>query len=390
MSRTTAVQIANAAAGAAGSKEHKRFQQLLERIEKARQRLSDWQQQLPLFAQAHAVQIKPRKAHLATLNRGWALELEQVLLGRKWSQAERDTLQQWITRLVIRLLDDTDSPDNELAALYQRMTGMTPEEEEARHTAEVKAMLEEASGLDLGEDTPGSLDELLERAQQGMREQQQARADGQDGAPDEPHMEGQRPASARRRKRTAAQQKADAEAARVTQTCKEVYRKLAAALHPDRAAATATDEERALRGDRMAQANAAYEAGDLLALLTLQLQIEQIDLSRAAQLPDEQVRHFNRVLQQQLKELEADILERERAFCMGYGYGASKRIDPNKLADWIKEETRELLAEEATLKHDQRMLRADPSGTKRLLKELAHQMREQERVRELLFRGGWG
>ena len=140
----------------------------------------------------------------------------------------------------------------------------------------------------------------------------------------------------------------------------------------------------------MAQANAAYEAGDLLALLTLQLQIEQIDLSRATQLPDEQIRHFNRVLQQQLKELEADVLERERAFCAGYGYGARSRIDPNKLLVWIKEETQQLLAEEATLMHDRRILQKDPSGAKRLLKDIAMQMREQERVRELLFSGGWG
>lgn len=402
MHRPTAVQLAKAAAAGANaaiSKEHKRFQQLLERIEKARQRLAAWQEQLPLFAKAHETQVRPLITRLSVLIRAWTLELEQLMLGYKWSKAEMQTLERMLADLVDEALEEAEGTDEELRALYMRLHGRSPEEAEAARLAEMKAMLEKTSGLDLGDEAPESMDDLMRRAQAGMQERKasqarEAGADPHNGKPEgegddaadlfgQPAQTGQRVRKAR--KPSAAQQRAQAEAARVTQTVKDVFRKLAAALHPDRAGPDASDEERALRGERMARANAAYAAGDLLALLTLQLQIEQVDLAQAAKLPDEQVRHFNRLLNEQLKELEADVGERERAFCQGYGYAPHRRPDPNKLTDWLKDEVRELQTTEARLKYDQRTLRSDPVGAKRLLKQIGAEMRLDDHMEELLF-----
>ena len=75
----------------------------------------------------------------------------------------------------------------------------------------------------------------------------------------------------------------------------------------------------------MQRANAAYEAGDLLALLELQLQIEQVDLAHAANVAAEQVRHFNKVLAEQLRErgrgfetIEQAFTDDDRAITAGY------------------------------------------------------------------------
>jgi hypothetical protein len=59
-----------------------------------------------------------------------------------------------------------------------------------------------------------------------------------------------------------------------TKAVREIYRKLASELHPDRESDAA---ERARKTELMQKVNKAYEARDLLALLELQLRIEQID-----------------------------------------------------------------------------------------------------------------
>ena len=68
MKRNTSLDIASAASAAAGGKalspEHKRFQTLLGKIDKARERLQTWQQKLPLFAQMHEAQAAPVLARL--------------------------------------------------------------------------------------------------------------------------------------------------------------------------------------------------------------------------------------------------------------------------------------------------------------------------------------
>ena len=54
----------------------------------------------------------------------------------------------------------------------------------------------------------------------------------------------------------------------------------------------------------MQQANQAYQADDLLTLLTLQLQTEQIDGQHLASLPDTRLNHYNQVLGEQLQVLQ--------------------------------------------------------------------------------------
>ena len=59
----------------------------------------------------------------------------------------------------------------------------------------------------------------------------------------------------------------------------------------------------------MQQVNVAYETGDLLALLELQLSIEQIDPDALATLADERLTHFNAVLKEQSERLDDEIFD---------------------------------------------------------------------------------
>jgi hypothetical protein len=355
MTRSTHLDIAKAAVRQ-DTPEHKRFRALIDKIEKSRARLAAWQTQLPLFAQAYIAQAAPLQARLHTTRREFAFELE-VLLARVKSRVDRETVSEQICNVAGGLLDAANPgapPDEPLKALYNRHAPVDFDTEADDDLASMKAMLESISGVDLGDEPVESHEDLLHRAQAKMAEQAQAHAT--------------RPGRKKKAK-TASEKRAEEDERRVSQTVREVYRKLASELHPDRAAPDTPAAERQARTALMQQANAAYEGGDLLALLTLQLKIEQIDLAHAAGVAAEQVRHFNRVLSEQLRELEMEIGGREHAFCASYGLMPERRPDPDKLQPLLKQELREIEFALLELAHTRRLLKGDTAQLKRVLKQ---------------------
>lgn len=163
-------------------------------------------------------------------------------------------------------------------------------------------MLSEVFGLEIDDEHgAASAEELLELAQRQMEErfeEQERLAELREEA-----------RSAKRSKASAA--KADAaqarrqEAAReVGQSLREVYRKLVSALHPDREPDVLERQRKTLLMQRV---NQAYDASDLLALLGLQLEIEQIDAEHMASVTPQRLAHYNQILREQLAELEAEL-----------------------------------------------------------------------------------
>jgi hypothetical protein len=87
------------------------------------------------------------------------------------------------------------------------------------------------TGLDLGDDEGiHSEDDLVERMREGLEQREAARA-----------------ARASRRHKSAAQQKREAEAQQAAQSLREIVRKLASALHPDREPDAAAQDAHARR-----------------------------------------------------------------------------------------------------------------------------------------------
>jgi hypothetical protein len=370
MTKPTRTQLDIAAAAARpASPEHQRFQTLLGKIDKARRRLQAWQEQLPVYAQMHAERVAPLEAELMAARQAWALELEALQGAQRWSRTDAATLSEMICDICGALLDAVGDgePDAEFKALYNRHAKVDFDTEEQQQLDSMKSLLERMSGVDLGDEPVESPEELMRRAHAKVADQAQQAQEA---------LAGKRRKPARQ---TAAQKRAEEDAKRISQTVREVYRKLASALHPDRVDAAVPAAERASRTALMQRANAAYEAGDLLALLELQLQIEQVDLAHAANVAAEQVRHFNKVLAEQLRELETEIDGRQLAFCASYGLMAERRLDPTQLGLVLKDELRDLAAAQAQLQRDRRLFKGDATQVKRLLK----QWRAEQRAADL-------
>jgi hypothetical protein len=155
-----------------------------------------------------------------------------------------------------------------------------------------------------------------------------ADVDGEDDADDDRTRAG----PAARRKSAAAlarERRQEAEAAKVKQTVRDIFRKLAGELHPDREPDPA---ERARKTALMQRVTVAYKAHDLLGLLELQLEIEQIAQADLNGLSEERVKQYNKVLQGQLDEVEADIAAFEHEACMlSGGRMRERRPTPQEL-----------------------------------------------------------
>ncbi len=387
MTRKTALDIAVAGSTAApASPEHKRFKTLLDKIDKARLRLQTWQEQLPLFAQMHAERVAPLQAAFSQQQRAWAFELEQRLLQGRWTRGETRMLDNRIETLTVALLAQTPD-DAELKALHDRHAELDHDAQQQQQVDAMRALFEAEGDVDLGSEPIRSIAELLQRAQAANERALQERENNpvyretmEKAAQARERAERKAQHKAEHQPQSASARRAAAEQQQASQTVREVYRKLASALHPDRIDAEATPEQRRLQTERMAAANAAYAAGDLLALLTLQLQIEQVDVARAAGLAAAQLKHVNKLLAEQLRELEAESDERQAALAESYDFVIDKRLDPAHLGRVIQEEIRFIETQRAQIELERRKLTGEPAQAKRWLKQLLELHRQRERL----------
>lgn len=337
----------------------RKFNQLLAKLDKARTELADWQAESARFGMAYEEIARPLFAELQACRVSAAKRLGELLDEAGWTRAERMLLRELTCELAGALIDGGQLDAEQEAtfrALHDKHADVDFDTGNRQAMAEMKGLFEAMSGLDLGDEEVGSEEELFQRAQQRLQAELREQAHAADGNPAQPKKRGRTSAKAKR-------EQEDAQAA--SQTLREVYRKLAAALHPDRA----TDEaDRAERTGRMQRANQAYEAQDLLGLLELQLEIEQVDAAHVARITSERAGHLNRLLTEQLQELQAELTARRVAFCHAYELDPYQPLTAKKLGLLLQREVAELRGALAQAAQDLRQLGGERPATKRWLK----------------------
>jgi hypothetical protein len=113
--------------------------------------------------------------------------------------------------------------------------------------------------------------------------------------------------------KSAGQRRAEASTQNAKQFLREIYRKLASAVHPDREADAA---RRAEKTELMQRINRAYATNDLLTLLETQLQLELIDPDHVSKISGQRLKQFNQLLSQQLDAPKAELRSLQDAFRM--------------------------------------------------------------------------
>jgi hypothetical protein len=106
---------------------------------------------------------------------------------------------------------------------------------------------------------------------------------------------------AERREQRMDQRTREAQQAKTTKSVRSVYMELVKTFHPDR---EADEAEKLRKTETMQRITKAYQANNLLDLLKLQMELEQIDRSGLENLNKNQLSYYNKILRQQVEELD--------------------------------------------------------------------------------------
>lgn len=142
---------------------------------------------------------------------------------------------------------------------------------------------------------------------------------------------------------------------------RKVYRQLASALHPDR---EQDAEEQQRKTNLMSEANAAYGRRDLMALLHLQLRIEQASTESLLQLPREKLEAMNLLLKAQADELKEALLGHQNMLINEFNLSPYDTLTAGCLSSALRDEKNELELYEYNIKCDLQEMKRD-SGLKR-------------------------
>lgn len=314
------------------SKQQKTFNRLIKQIEQKRGLLAAWEATLPRYQKKHTEEVLPLDG---------ALEALKIRLIRCFSAAhdkkgitrgERKQLDELIVAMIQGTPDG--AIDAELKAIYKRHARSDFDADVADNKALMKSMVSDMMGVDLADDldfdTP---DEFMRHVAEKFAEQQE-----------------QRQAKRKKSARQIAREEAEAAAERdVSQSLREVYRKLASALHPDR---EPDPVERKRKTALMQKANQAYDSRNLLQLLELQLELEHIDPAALARMSEDKLKHYNLILKDQSRELDMELIHVENDFMLRFNVEVGQNQAPATLLRQMEIEIIEKTHARRDMEHD--------------------------------------
>ncbi|MBR8128997.1 J domain-containing protein [Burkholderia ambifaria] len=321
--RGAAVAIAPGHETASLSKAQNTFNTLVKQIEKRRERLGAWDAVMPAFQKKFVDALLPLEQESTALRIKLLHLLDDAFLQKGLSKAEQRTLSDLIADMAHDLMQVSD--DAALKVIYNRHVGSgnvgnaaaKPVPEPTKPEREPEPQSQQQPSEDLDSLSP---DELAERMQ--------AELDAQFERDMAAHAarEAQRAKRKKAPKQSAAQARKEAEQAESSKSIREIYRKLASALHPDRETDPREQERKTVLMQRV---NHAYAKGNLLQLLELQLEIEQIDRRAIDSLSEARLARYNGILEEQIRELDQEIQHVENDFRRTYGIASSTKVAPD-------------------------------------------------------------
>ena len=286
------------------SKGQKVFNNLVKKIEKMRTRLAAWEQAVPSYQQKYINEWAPLIESSMDLRSKLVCCLDRAYDQRGLTKTDRRAIANLITELAGELVAARNDP--QMKTLYNQYSQSDYDSEEAANLKGMQFVLEGVLGVALGDDLDlSSPDDLLARAQEKIHASQRE-FDAERQA-----REKRQTKRAKSAKQLAFEARQQAEAHQLSGSIREVYRKLASALHPDR---EADPQERDRKTALMQRVNQAYDKQNLLQLLELQLELEHIDQSAINNLSEDRLKHYNKILKDQLAELEQEIHHAEGGF----------------------------------------------------------------------------
>jgi len=287
------------------SKRQQAFNTLIKKIEKKRVNLSDWEAAVLSYQQKYSSELLPLCKDLMEMQVRLLHTLDRTFDQKGLSKSERGKISKVIIDMAGKFLGARDDP--KLKAVYNKHSGSDYDSEVAERLESMKTMYADMLGVELDDDFDmDTIDERIEAQMEAEWELEKAEFEAREA------RRSKRKKSAKQLAKEAAEQ---AEEQQASLSIREVYRKLASALHPDR---ETDSQERERKTALMQRVNEAYEKRNLLLLLKLQLELEHIDQASVNNISEERLKHYNNVLKGQLSELELEIEYVKNGFLMQF------------------------------------------------------------------------
>ncbi len=342
----------------------KKFNNAIKNIAKEKERLQNWQAVLPEYHGKVLNEYQPLQNKLAALQIEFVHRLDKFHGRRSFTKAQKDKISYMICDLCSNLISSHNRDD--LKSMYEKHSEDDFDEHHNQHNEIIKSMLEDSLGVDLGDDfdisdpdkVTAHLKEKIEELKNNMQE-------------NEVHGGSEEPES----KKTVKQK---AEEENISQSIKSVYRQLITELHPDR---EADPDERDRKTEIMQRVNAAYKEKDLLGLLELQLELEQIDQDHINTIAEDRLNAYNKILQNQLKQLRQEIEHIQIPFRAMVNTPPGSHLNPKELICMFNDDVEALQQDVNSLTEDLSILKTVKS-MKEMLRNVSQQ-REEDFLEEL-------
>jgi hypothetical protein len=335
----------------------KRFNSLTKKIDAERNRLIEWQEITQTYNQKLSNDYEPQLNEFIDAKVQLIFLLDDAYDSRVFTKTDKQKIHHIICEYTQELIAEFGR--EELKPIFNKYNDFDYDEMLTESQAEIsdlmKEIVENMFNIELDEDIDfSSPEELHAHLQDKLREKMDT----------DQKTQAQEPVKERKKtkKQLENELRQQEEEALALQSVREVYRKLAAALHPDREQDL---DERLRKTELMQRVNAAYSKKDLLKLLELQLEIEQIDAKHLTQIADSRLKYFNKILKEQLEELnhEVDQIEDRFRIMLNMPYYVSlsspKQViqSLNRDINSVKQESR-LLKTQLEWFHDPAILKA--------------------------------
>ena len=341
------------------SKAQKEFNRLTSRIAKLEREVSSFRDAATRLRQRVQNEYRPLQARHNNERAALVRQLDQAFDAYKLTKTERNKI---IDLIVNNCYDLLERGYADLQPIFDKHCPPPETEvEEAEADRETSEMMKQLFTLRFGIEFDPAVDVSTKEkfhayVDQKMAEQEALFAE-------EDAQEAERHAKRKKSpKQQAAEEKKLAEEKNITKSVRSLYMDLVKALHPDR---EPDEAEKKRKTGLLQQVTAAYEANELLTLLRLQLELQRIDQSHLENLAEDQLRHYNKLLREQARELE-DKLYQEQVDLSGFtkqpfymvSTPAAMEVDFQRQKAGLEAKTRLLAAEVLAFGHDPAALKA--------------------------------
>lgn len=359
------VHIPAAAGSALLSKEQKAFNRLTKRIHTLEGEVNRFREAADRLRQRVQNEYRPLQAEHNAQRAALVRVLDQAYDTYKLTKAERAKITDLIVHGCYDLLDKGHA---DLEPIFDKHDPpLSPEEAAEADAADVaadaqvaeqmKALFSQQYGIEFDPEADVSTPEKFQAYVAQHLAAQEAEFAAQEAEAAE-----RRAKRKKTPKQQAAEDKKKAEEKTITQTVRGLYLDLVKALHPDR---EPDEAEKARKTELLKQVTTAYERNELLTLLRLQLELNRIDQSHLENLAEGQLRHYNQLLRDQVRELEMALQTEQMDLSAFTGQPWYLLTHPDSLErDFQRQQTqlsakiRQLAAEVLAFGHDPQALKS--------------------------------